>query len=78
MATTYETICGFLEQREIHFARHEEGAILIQYQTEQYRDPQGEANVLVAIQLENEGRFLKIFVPNAFSYHEGPYKAVVL
>ena len=34
--------------------------------------------MLVAIQLENDGRFLKIFVPNAFSYHEGPYKAVVL
>ena len=50
----------------------------MQYGTEKYRDPQGEANVLVVIQLENEGRFLKIFVPNAFTYHEGPYKAVVL
>jgi hypothetical protein len=78
MATTYETICEFLEKREILFERHEEGAILIQYHTEKYRNPQGEANVLIAIQLENEGRFLHIFVPNAFSYHEGPYKAVVL
>ena len=78
MATTYETVCEFLKKREIDFERHEDGAILIQYNTEKYRDPQGEANVLVAIQLENEGKFLKIFVPNAFSYHEGPYKAVVL
>ena len=78
MATTYETICGFLEKEEIHFHRHDDGAILVQYDTERYRDPQGEANVLIAITLENEGRFVKIFVPNAFSYHEGPYKAVVL
>lgn len=78
MATTYETICEYLEKREIQFQRHNDGTILVQYNTEKYRDPQGEANVLVAIQLENEGRFLKIFVPNAFSYHDGPYKAVVL
>jgi hypothetical protein len=78
MATTYETVCEFLKKREIDFERHEDGAILIQYDTEKYRDPQGEANVLIAIKLENDGKFLKIFVPNAFSYHEGPYKAVVL
>jgi len=78
MATTYEKVCDYLTKREIQFERHEDGAILVQYNTEKYRDPKGEANVLVAIQLENEGRFLKIFVPNAFSYHEGPYKAVVL
>ncbi len=78
MSTTYETIVGFLEKREIHFERHEDGAILVNYNSEKYRDPQGEANVLIAIQLEHDGRFLKIFVPNAFSYHEGPYKAVVL
>ena len=78
MATTYETICGFLEKREIDFQRHEDGAILVQYNTEKYRDTQGDANVLVAIELEEEGRFFKIYVPHAFSYHEGPYKAVVL
>ena len=78
MATTYEKVCDYLTKREIQFERHEDGAILVQYNTEKYRDPKGDANVLVAIQLENEGRFLKIFVPNAFSYHEGPYKAVVL
>lgn len=78
MATTYEKISGFLEKREIHFERHDSGAILVQYNTEHYRDPQGEANVLIVIQLENDGRFLKVFVPNAFSYREGPYKAVVL
>ena len=78
MATTYETICEFLESQEIQFQRHEGGTILVQYDTEKYRDPQGEANVLVVTKLENDGRFLKIFVPNAFSYHDGPYKAVVL
>ena len=30
MATSYETICEFLEKREIHFERHENGAILVQ------------------------------------------------
>lgn len=78
MATSYETICEFLEKREIHFERHENGAILVQYETRKYLDPNGEANVLIAIELENDGRFIKIFVPNAFSYHDGPYKAVVL
>lgn len=78
MATTYETICSFLETQEISFERHDNGAILVQYNMEKYRNPQGDTDLLVAIELENEGRFLKIFVPNAFSYHEGPYKAVVL
>jgi len=78
MATSYETICEFLDKREIHYQRHENGTILVQYETRKYLDPQGEANVLLAIELEHEGRFVKIFVPNAFSYREGPYKAVVL
>lgn len=78
MATTYEQICGFLESREIHYERHEHGAILVQYRTERYLNPAGEAAVMIVIQLESDGRFIKIFVPNAFSYHEGPYKAVVL
>jgi hypothetical protein len=78
MATSYDTICEFLDKQEIRYARHDNGTILVQYDTHKYRDPQGEANVLIAIELEQDGRFLKIFVPNAFSYREGPYKAVVL
>jgi len=78
MGTTYETICDFLDNREIHYDRHDNGAILVQFDTQKYRDLQGEANILIAVELEQDGRFLKIFVPNAFSYQEGPYKAVVL
>ncbi|GEM_PF-734640 len=78
MATTYETICGYLEKHEIQFERHEAGQILVHYQTENYRNPAGIAAVTIVIELEHDGRFIKIFVPHAFSYHEGPYKAVVL
>jgi hypothetical protein len=78
MATTYEAICEFLDNREIVYQRHENGEILVQYETEKYRNPGGEAAVLMVVRLEQDGRFIKIFVPNAFSYHEGPYKAVVL
>ena len=78
MATDYETICGFLETREIKYQRHDNGEILVHFGTEKYKSPDGESAVTVVILLENEGRFLKLFVPNAFSYHEGPYKAVVL
>lgn len=78
MATDYETICGFLEKRDIRFERHEGGEILVRFQAETYRNPRGEPAILIVIQLENEGRFLKIFVPHAFTYADGPYKAVVL
>ncbi len=78
MATTYETIGGYLEKHEIQFERHDSGAILVHYQTEKYRNPAGVAGVTIVIELEQDGRFIKIFVPHAFSYHEGPFKAVVL
>jgi hypothetical protein len=78
VATSYETICKYLDTRGIDYSRHDNGAILIRYETNKYRDPQGQTNLLIAIELEQEGRFVKIFVPNAFSYRDGPYKAVVL
>ena len=78
MPATYEEICGFLEGRDIEFKRHDDGEILVQYQMEKYRNPEGEPHALVVVLLENEGRFLKIFMPKAFSYKDGDYKAVVL
>ena len=78
MATGYETICGFSDKREIEYQLHDDGEILVHFRTEKYKSPDGESAVTVVILLDNDGRFLKLFVPNAFSYHEGPYKAVVL
>jgi len=78
MPVTYEEICGFLDGRDIEFKRHDDGEILIQYHADKYRNPAGEPYALVVVLIENEGRFLKIFIPKAFSYKDGPYKAVVL
>lgn len=78
MPVTYEEICGFLEQRDVAFARHEDGEILIQQHTENYRNPAGAPHAIVVVKIENDGTFLKVFIPQAFSYKDGPYKAVVL
>jgi hypothetical protein len=78
MATDYETICGYLEKRNVRFDRHEDGEILVRFKTETYRNPGGEPVILIVIQLEKEGCYLRIFVPHAFTYADGPYKAVVL
>ena len=78
MAATYEQICEFLNHREVLFTRHDDGAIFVTFQSNKYPNPDAEASLFLVVLLEDEGRFIRLFMPRAFIYHDGPYKAVVL
>lgn len=65
MPTTLREIAGFLDEFGLqHDVRDEH--LLIPFGTDAYRDPDGEASLLLAIRLEEDGRYFKLFAPNAF------------
>jgi hypothetical protein len=71
MATTLHDVSAYLDGLGLrHEVRDEH--ILIPFATEHYRDLDGEASLLIAIRIEEEGRYFKLFAPNAFRA-TGPY-----
>lgn len=65
MATSLREVSGFLDDLGL---QHEvqEDHVLLPFATEHYRDPDGEASLLLAIRLEENGQYFKLFAPNAF------------
>ena len=65
MAATLRTVSAHLHDLGIkHEIRGEH--IAIAYTTHTYRDPEGEGRLFLAITLEEDGRYFKLFAPNAF------------
>jgi len=65
MATSLREVSDFLDDLGL---QHEiqDDHVLLPFATEHYRDPEGEASLLMAVHLEEGGHYLKVFVPNAF------------
>lgn len=65
MATSLREVSGFLDDLGL---QHEvqDDHVLLPFSTEHYRDPDGEASLLLAIRLEEGGQYFKLFAPNAF------------
>lgn len=65
MATSLREVSGFLDDLGL---QHEvqDDHVLVPFETDHYRDPDGDATLLVAIRLEEDGAYFKLFAPSAF------------
>lgn len=67
MATSVDEIVGFLEDAGVRFGRAENAdALVASFQTEHYRAVDGDDALFVVVLVEEEGRYLKVFAPQAF------------
>jgi len=75
MAATLDQIAGFLEEGEVkHRLDLEKNCIRTGFGTECYRNADGDNGVQLVIRLDEDGEFIKVFAPSAYSYSEGPHK----
>lgn len=65
MATSLREISGFLDDLGL---QHEirDDHVIVPFSTDHYRDPEGDPTLLLAIRLEEEGAYFKLFAPSAF------------
>jgi hypothetical protein len=73
MAATLEQIAGFFKKRNVAFRRDEGKGWLIVPFAYAPLDP-----LIVAVALEEDGRFLKIFAPRLLKYGDGPHKLALM
>jgi hypothetical protein len=73
MAATLDQIAGFLKERNIAFRRDNGKGWLIVPFAYAPLDP-----LIVAVTVEEDGRFLKIFAPRLLQYGEGPHKLMLM
>ena len=71
MATTLEELARFLDQSPfLYDVRSEYNDIITFYKTRNYIDRGGDYILPIVLLVEEEGRFLKIFAPNCYSYKD--------
>ena len=79
MAATLELIAGFLTNQEIEFFHDEDEEVIVTgFQTEQYSNDELNKKLPMLIQLEEEGRFIKIFAPKCYMCPEEANRAAVM
>lgn len=68
MATSIEEITAYLDAGSIRFGSTDDpDTVVTSFETQHYRDPAGDDSVFIVIMLEEAGRYLKVFAPNAFA-----------
>ena len=82
MATTIDEVTGFLDEYELRYRVDEvRKPILVGFGCEAekstYRDQDGDPYVRIVIQISEDGEFLAVFAPNAWSIENCPHKGVV-
>lgn len=78
MATSLEKLAQFLNNDGInHNVDKERTSIVTGFKTEEYRNTEGLDSLLVVIDLEEEGEYIKIFAPKCYSYKDGPHHEAV-
>ena len=74
MPTTVEEIAGFLDNNSVLYdIRKESNDIICCFRTTTYIDKGGDYILPIVIVLEEEGRFIKMFVPNCYTYKNSKY-----
>jgi hypothetical protein len=76
MATTLDEITKYFDASEIKYrAEPARNRIIFGFATEKYRSPKGEAGVMLGIELNENGEYLRVVAPHAF-VAKGPHVAV--
>lgn len=75
MPTSLEEIAEFLSNQAIsHDVRPEYSDIITIFDTQNYKNEDGEKKLPIVILLEEKGRFIKIFSPRCYQYTHSKYK----
>jgi hypothetical protein len=74
MPTTIQEIAGFLDNHSVLYdIREQSNDIISCFRTSTYIDKGGDYILPIIILLEEDGRFIKMFVPNCYSYKDTKY-----
>jgi hypothetical protein len=77
MAISMIELKSMLQELELSFREYDEKTVLIVFNTENYNNTDGDAKLLVGVQLQEDGEFLNIFTPNAFFVPEKKRNATI-
>jgi len=78
MATSTDEIVGFLQAEGIKFRRDEDGDVLTGFKTDVYRDRGGDLGVPILIHLVEDGEYIEVMTPRAYSCKDSPHLGTVL
>ena len=68
MATSISELSAFLDQHEIKHRAQDENTIVTGFGgLDHYRDADGEPHIALVIRLEEDGEYVKVFAPNAYT-----------
>jgi hypothetical protein len=75
MATTLETVAAHLKAEGLKFEVHaDRAAVFTGFQTNLYRDTEGRNAIFIVVDLQEEGRYVRVIAPNCYSYKDGPHR----
>lgn len=78
MATSLPEISTYLDAASVRYRHHDDQTLVLMYEMEQYRNGDGELALLLAITLEEDGQYVKIFAPSAFNVADSDHLDVFL
>jgi hypothetical protein len=77
MAITVDKLVKMLKQAELIHERDESDDILVPYGTENYVNSDGDKRLVIVLKVEEDGEFLRLFVPMALKA-DGPHRDAIL
>lgn len=82
MSTTVKQITDFLDNAQLDYQlANDDSAIVLQFQPNDcgtsYRDPDGDANIMLVIEVHEEGDLLTVFAPQAWVITDESTKSAV-
>ena len=66
MAITTEEIQAYLEDLSMVYSVHDEGELVVPFQSDRYVNFRGDKSILIVIQLSENGEYIKFFSPMAY------------
>ncbi|MFH1679671.1 MAG: hypothetical protein ABIH26_03395 [Candidatus Eisenbacteria bacterium] len=79
MATTLKEIMGFLDGESLKYKpREDKDHVITGFRMKNYTNPEGANQLVIVIQLYEDGEFIEVLAPKAYVYKEGPHALAVL
>lgn len=78
MATSLEELKAFIEEVGWHCEEHDGKYLSMVFDTESYRNPDGEATVLLIADVMDEGAAWRVFAPKFYMFEDGPNPLAML
>ena len=79
MATTYEEIRSFMDMEGLKYRMSDDGTYLrTGFHMYKYRGATGDDGIPLTIRLSEDGEYLEIYAPAAYTYKDGPNVGAVL